>query len=84
MNVLYFTAGWCAPCKAFKPVVNQVAFQTGLNIQYIDVDASKEAAAKHQITSVPTLLIQKNGVEVDRRSGAMSVTDLERFFAKHR
>ena len=82
--ILYFTAEWCGPCKAFKPVVTQVASQTGLSIRYIDVDASKEVATRYQIASVPTLLIQKNGVEVARHSGAMSITDLQRFLTQPR
>lgn len=84
MNVIYFTAEWCGPCKAFKPIVNQVVLQTGINIQYVDVDASRDLAANYQIASVPTILILKDGQVKARKSGAMSASDLERFLAQHR
>lgn len=84
MNVLYFTAEWCGPCKAFKPIVNQVVLQTGINIQYVDVDASRDLAANYQIASVPTILILKDGQVAARKSGAMSAEDLKRFFSQHR
>ena len=37
----YFTATWCGPCKAFKPVMNEVAGE-GYSVQILDVDENKE------------------------------------------
>ena len=67
----YFTATWCGPCKAFKPVMNEVAGE-GYSIQFIDVDENQSLASKYGVRSVPTTVIEENGVEVDRFVGALS------------
>ena len=65
----YFTATWCGPCKAFKPVMNEVAGE-GHSIQFIDVDENQSLASQYGVRSVPTTVIEENGVEVDRFVGA--------------
>tara|TARA_Y100000034_G_scaffold41381_1_gene50933 strand:+ start:412 stop:657 length:246 start_codon:yes stop_codon:yes gene_type:complete len=66
----YFTATWCGPCKAFKPVMNEVAGE-GYSIQFIDVDENQSLASQYRVQSVPTTVIEENGVEVDRFIGAL-------------
>ena len=66
----YFTATWCGTCKAFKPVMNEVAGE-GYSIQFVDVDQNKELASKYGVQSVPTTVIEENGIEVDRFVGAL-------------
>ena len=66
----YFTATWCGPCKAFKPVMNEVAGE-GYSIQFIDVDENQSLASKYGVRSVPTTIIEENGIEVDRFVGAL-------------
>jgi thioredoxin 1 len=65
----YFTATWCGPCKAFKPVMNEVAGE-GYSIQFIDIDQNKTLASQYGVSSVPTTVIEENGVEIDRFVGA--------------
>lgn len=69
---MYFSATWCIPCKTFKPVVQQVAGELGVQILYVDVDQQKEIALKYGITSVPTIVVENNGSVVYRNSGIMS------------
>ena len=64
----YFSATWCGPCKAFKPVMQELA-SAGNNIQFIDVDENNELASKYGIRSVPTVVVEEGGVEVDRVVG---------------
>jgi len=66
----YFTATWCGPCKAFKPVMNEVAGE-GYSIQFIDIDQNKTLASQYGVRSVPTTVIEENGVEVDRFVGVL-------------
>ena len=67
----YFSATWCGPCKTFKPIMNEIAGE-GYSVQFIDIDQSQDLAAKHNIRSVPTTVIEENGMEVDRIIGSVS------------
>jgi len=67
----YFSATWCGPCKTFKPIMNEIAGE-GYSVQFIDIDQSQDLAAKHNVRSVPTTVIEENGVEVDRIIGSVS------------
>ena len=66
----YFTATWCGPCKAFKPVVIELV-EEGYSIEIIDLDEQQDIAAQYRISSAPTMIIEENGIEVDRFIGAL-------------
>ena len=67
----YFSATWCGPCKSFKPVINEIASE-GYSVQFIDIDQSPNTATQYSVMSVPTVIIEENGVEVDRFVGSMT------------
>ena len=66
----YFSAVWCGPCKAFKPIMNEIADE-GYSIEFIDVDQEQNKATKYGVRSVPTVVIEENGIEVDRFVGSI-------------
>ena len=66
----YFTATWCGPCKSFKPIMNEIANE-GYSVQFIDIDQNQGLTLQHNVRSVPTTVIEENGVEVDRFVGAL-------------
>ncbi len=74
--VLYFTATWCGPCKMFKPTVQAVSAETGVGINYVDVDQQTDMAQKYGISSVPTIIVENGGNVVYRNSGVMSKPQL--------
>ena len=67
----YFSATWCGPCQTFKPIMNEIAGE-GYSVQFIDIDQSSSVAEQYNVRSVPTVVIEENGVEVDRFIGAIS------------
>tara|TARA_R100000742_G_C4261984_1_gene79792 strand:- start:902 stop:1144 length:243 start_codon:yes stop_codon:yes gene_type:complete len=67
----YFSATWCGPCRTFKPVMNEIAGE-GYSVQFIDIDQSPDLQQKYNVRSVPTTVIEENGVEVNRIVGAVS------------
>jgi len=66
----YFSATWCGPCKVFKPVMNEIAGE-GYHVEFIDIDNMSDLASKYNIRSVPTVVIEEGGVEVDRFVGVI-------------
>ena len=68
---LYFWAEWCGPCKRFSPIISELKEETGLPIFKIDSDANTKSAEKFRVTGIPTVLVIKDGVEVERVIGAM-------------
>tara|TARA_R110000782_G_scaffold9296_1_gene30026 strand:- start:950 stop:1195 length:246 start_codon:yes stop_codon:yes gene_type:complete len=67
----YFSATWCGPCKTFKPIMNEIAGE-GYSVQFIDIDQQQDLAARYNVRSVPTTIIEENGIEVDRIIGSVS------------
>lgn len=68
-----FWATWCGPCKMIAPVLEEVAKEKdgALKIAKLDVDENPETAQKFGVMSIPTMLIFKNGQEVNRLVGYM-------------
>ena len=67
-------AAWCAPCRMIAPVVEQIAreFAGKIRVGKLDVDQNPQTAARFNVQGIPTLLILKNGREIDRIVGAAS------------
>lgn len=72
----YFSAGWCGPCRAFKPVVQQVVSELGIPMQYIDADNNPDLTQKFGITSIPAIIVAQNGQPVYRSVGVVSKAQL--------
>ncbi|PEF50495.1 MULTISPECIES: thioredoxin family protein [Bacillus cereus group] len=66
--VLKFTAEWCPGCRQLAPVVESVSEQLIDQITFFDVNVDKEIdlAQKFGVMSIPTMVLLKNGKEVDR------------------
>ena len=66
----YFSATWCGPCQTFKPVMNEIVSE-GYSVQFIDIDQSPSIATHYNVMSVPTVIIEDSGIEVDRFVGSI-------------
>jgi thioredoxin 1 len=77
--VYYFTADWCNPCKKVRPIVEEINRETDSKFQIIDVDSEMELVKKFEVRSVPTFILIKNGIEVNRITGAQTKQALEEF-----
>lgn len=72
-------AAWCAPCRAIAPVVEQLAKEYSGKVVFgkLNVDENPETAQRFGIMAIPTLLVIKDGEEVDRIVGALPKSQLE-------
>ena len=73
ITVKKFYAEWCGPCKMLTPIMENVKtkFST-ISFEDIDIDSQFEVAQKYYIRSVPTVIIEKNGEEIQRFAGLQS------------
>ncbi|KAF3991469.1 hypothetical protein FT663_01356 [Candidozyma haemuli var. vulneris] len=71
--VAQFTASWCGPCQAIKPLVDDLyaseKYQK-LEVVRVDLDSCQDVASQYKITSVPTFVFFESGKEVNRLQGA--------------
>ena len=73
-----FWATWCGPCMRQGPVVEELA-QEGYSVGKVDVDQEPGLAQQFKIMSIPTLLIFKDGKEVQRFIGLTPKDTLRKF-----
>ena len=85
VSVIQFSAAWCGPCKALKPIMDKLAveYKGKADFYYADIeDGGINTGSAAGIRGVPTVIIYKKGVEVDRKVGGVPESQYEGIFRK--
>jgi len=80
-----FWAEWCGPCRALAPTIEELhkEYAGKVFIGKLDVDENPQTAEGFQVLSIPTLIVMKNGQEVDRIVGCVPKKSIEAILKKH-
>jgi thioredoxin 1 len=86
MIVIDCWAPWCGPCRMVGPVIDELAKEMKGDIVFgkLNVDENPNISMKHQIMSIPTLLVFKNGNLVDRVVGAYPKEELKKILETYK
>lgn len=72
-----FFAEWCGPCKMLSPVVDEIAEEvSGIKVCKVNVDNEPELAMKYGVMSIPTLVVIRDGNEVNKSVGLVSKEEI--------
>lgn len=84
VNLVSFSAPWCAPCRMQGPILEKIAevFEGKVRVTKINIEKNRKIAEKLNIQSIPTMVLFKNGKEVQRFVGLHSGDILSKALSK--
>lgn len=78
-----FYAEWCGPCKMISPILENISNErSDIKVVKVNVDNSNELAQKYGVMSIPTLILFKDGKEINKNIGFLSKDEIIDFINK--
>ena len=78
-----FNASWCGPCRMIRPILDEIAEEkTSSKIVSVDIDEQIELAEKYNVSSIPCLVLFKDGKEVTRSIGLQPKEEIEKLLGE--
>ena len=83
--IIDFWAEWCMPCKMLAPILQEIEkeYEGKAKVLKMNIDENQETPQKFSITSIPTLVIFKNGEPVENIVGAVPKSQIAEFLNKY-
>jgi thioredoxin 1 len=85
VSLIDFGADWCGPCRALAPTIEELArdYNGKVLVGKLDVDENPKTAECFHVYSIPTMIVFKDGCEVDRLVGLCGKNRIEEALKKH-
>ena len=86
VSIVQFSAEWCQPCKALKPVMEKLSdtYKGKASFYYADIENDGiNTGSAAGVRGVPTVIVYKKGVEVDRKVGGVTEGHMKEFLDKN-
>jgi thioredoxin 1 len=79
VTLVDFFAEWCGPCRMLTPILEELneELAEGSSVAKVDIDSASAIAKQFEITSVPTIILFKDGSEVERIVGLREKDELK-------
>ena len=72
-----FNASWCGPCRMLAPIVEEISERKDIKVVSIDVDEEENLAQEYGVSSIPCLVVFKDGKEINRSIGFIQKDEIE-------
>lgn len=84
--MVYFYAEWCGPCKMAAPIIDELSqdYEGKVVIGKLNVDEGTTIAQDYQVMSIPTVIVFKDGEEVDRKIGFAGKAGYEQLLSEYK
>ena len=78
-------APWCGPCKMISPIVDEISndFYGKVKVGKLEADSNRDMVMEMGIRSIPTLIVYKDGQEVERSTGSINKQKLSEMLQNH-
>lgn len=85
VSLIYFWSEWCGPCKLVSSILEEAAaaFEEHLSIYKLNVDTEKVVVAEFGVHQIPTLVLLRSGRIIDKKTGAVTRTQLKLWVEAH-
>ena len=81
--IVKFYGNWCGPCKMLASILDQMPNMNGLRVVGMDVDRNITLAKQFGVMAVPSLVVFKDGAEVEKITGFRNQAQLQELFQKY-